>query len=61
MEIEKGLGWDWAVHYEREDGTTDVVSVFGQLIIEDAIREARFSLEGTDMGYAILAARRLDH
>jgi hypothetical protein len=60
MKINKGPGWDWAVHYEWEDGTTDTVSVFGQLKIEDAIREARYALEGTDMGYAILAARRID-
>jgi hypothetical protein len=59
MKIEKGPGWDWAVHCEWEDGTTDVVSVFGQLKIEDVIREARYSLDGTDLGYAILRAERL--
>jgi hypothetical protein len=60
MEIEKGLGWDWAVTYQWEDEKPDVVSVFGCLTIEDAIREARYSLDGTDLGYAILGAVRLD-
>ena len=59
MQIEKGPGWDWLVNYEWEDGEMDVVSVFGCLTIEDAVKEARYSLSDGDFGYAILSAKRL--
>ena len=52
MQIEKGPGWDWLVDYEWEDGEMDVVSVFGCLTIEDAVKNG-------DFGYAILSAKRL--
>ena len=59
MRIEKGPGWDWAVTYQWEDQEADIVSVFGCLTIEEAIKEARYSLEGSELGYAILSAKRL--
>ena len=58
MKIEKGPGWDWTVTYQWEDEKPDAMSVFGCLTIEDAIKEARYSLEGSDLGYAILSAER---
>ncbi len=60
FKIEKGPGWDWLVSYEWEDGQTDDVAVFGCITIEDAIAEARYSLEAGGLGYAILGARRME-
>lgn len=68
IQITKSPGYDWTVDYEWEDGTRDGMEVFGVLTVEDAIREARFSLEGSRqftpeadwLGYAILAVRRHD-
>lgn len=57
--IEKGPGWDWLVTYQWEDGQTDAIAVFGFIKIEDAIAEARYSLDVGDFGYAILAAERI--
>ena len=59
MQIEKGPGWDWLVKYEWEEGDQDVLSVFGCLTIEEAVKEARYSLDSGDFCYAILSAERL--
>lgn len=59
MQIEKGPGWDWAVTYQWEDEEPEVLGVFGCITIEDAIKEARYSLDSADVGYAILEAKRL--
>ena len=59
MHIKKDPGWDWLVQYEWEDGEMDAVSVFGCLTIEEAVKEARYSLDGADFGYPILSAKRL--
>ena len=58
MKIEKAPGWDWAVTFEWEDGGQDVMSVFGCITIEDAIKEARYSLDAGGLAYSISAAKR---
>ena len=58
MIIEKAPGWDWAVTFEWEDGGQDVMSVFGCIMIEEAIKEARYSLDAGGLGYSILATER---
>jgi hypothetical protein len=43
--IEKRPGPDWDIFYmDLHDGGTECISVFGRLTPEDAIAEARFSL-----------------
>lgn len=44
MNMSKAPGWDWAVDYVCEDGEADTMLVFGQMLIEDALAEARASL-----------------
>lgn len=44
IEFTKPTGWDWAVDYVCEDGESDTMIVFGQILVEDAILEARRSL-----------------
>ena len=58
MKIEKAPGWDWAVPFEWEDGGQDFMSVFGCITIEDAIKEARYSLDAGGLGYSRSAAER---
>lgn len=65
-EIEKGPGHDWTVFYRDGDEPEILsMSVFGVLTIEEAVKEARFSLEASPTGipdtdYAILSATRDD-
>ncbi|MBI3704739.1 MAG: hypothetical protein HY244_13055 [Rhizobiales bacterium] len=42
--IEKRPGADWEVYYMDIDGTRECMSVFGCLTPEEAIEEARYSL-----------------
>jgi hypothetical protein len=60
--FEKGPGYDWTVSYQCEDQDPEEMSVFGQIRIEDAVREARYSLDGINnmnVGtYAILGVHR---
>lgn len=57
-------GWDWEVDYEDADGDRDTMLVFGQLRIEDALREARLSLSANQFRLpdhvppAVVAVRR---
>lgn len=63
--IEKSPGWDWEVDYEDEDGTVETMSVFGQIRVEDAVAEARHSLNANFFRLpdfvppAIVAVRRV--
>lgn len=41
-----GPGYDWEVAYRFDDGEPGTMRVFGQIRVEDAISEARFSLDG---------------
>jgi len=65
-EIEKGLGHDWTVFYRDGDEPEILsMSVFGVLTIEEAVKEARLSLEASPTGipdtdYAILSVTRDD-
>jgi len=65
-EIEKGLGHDWTVFYRDGDEPEILsMSVFGVLRIEDAVEEARWSLEASPSGiantdYVILSVTRDD-
>lgn len=44
--IAKRAGPDWMVHYTDHDtGEPSVVTVFGSPTIDDALKEARFSLD----------------
>lgn len=45
MIFSKAPGHDWEVDYVCEDGVLDTMSVFGRIRIEDALAEARYSLE----------------
>lgn len=59
----KSAGYDWIVFYtEGDDPTIETVTVFGQVTIEKAIEEARFSLDpdNDDPDYMIVGARRTD-
>jgi hypothetical protein len=64
VEFEKGPGWDWEVFYDAGEGE-EVMMVFGQIRIEDAISEARWSFEapakalGFLTDYEILGVRRV--
>lgn len=42
--VEKRPGPDWDIHYMDIDGTRDCMSVFGCATPEEAITEARYSL-----------------
>lgn len=63
VEWTKSPGWDWIVTYQFDDGGIEEMSVFGQRTMEDAVREARFSLDGINnmnVGkYAILGVMRV--
>ena len=58
MKIEKAPGWDRAVTFEWEDGGQDVMSMFGCITIDDATKEARYSLDAGSLGYSISVAER---
>jgi hypothetical protein len=45
--IEKRPGPDWEIHYMYLDGSRDCMAVFGAATPEEAIAEARFSLNAT--------------
>ncbi len=60
MKIEKGPGYDWLVTYQFDDEPIETMSVFGQIRIEDAIAEARFSFDDEDAPLVlILKAERV--
>ena len=65
MNVTKSPGHDWLITAEYEDGETNEVSVFGQIRIEDAVKEARLSFEASvvfgaePMPYAIISAERI--
>lgn len=63
--MEKKVGPDWEIDYRfDEDESVETMLVFGQIKVEDAIKEARYSLDGANgmnVGeYEILAVRRAD-
>ena len=62
MQIEKRPGWDWLVKYNMFDEPGEVF-VFGAMTIEQAIKDARYSLAppfpDMDWDYEILSAERL--
>lgn len=64
MMIEKREGHDWSVRYQFYEEPIEEMSVFGCITVEEAIRDARRSLNGIgDMNegiYAILAVERAD-
>lgn len=43
---EKGPGHDWSVRYQFDDDEPEEMLVFGQIAIEEALKEARYSLDG---------------
>lgn len=45
-EFTRGPGYDWAIYYQFDDAEHDQMLVFGQITLEDALREARYSLDG---------------
>jgi hypothetical protein len=47
-EFIKSIGPDWDITYQFEDDDINVMSVFGCINIEAAIKEARYSLDGID-------------
>lgn len=64
MRIEKRPGHDWIVTFCWEDGEPETMSVFGVMTIEDAVKEARYSLEPIEddldwPGYEILSIARI--
>jgi hypothetical protein len=64
MEITKRPGHDWFVTYRWEDDEPEMMSIFGVMTIEEAIQEARFSLnapqgEADWPRYEILAVKRI--
>ena len=48
MTIEKPAGHDWAVRYKFEDEPEETMDVFGCMTVEDAAKEARYSLDGVN-------------
>jgi hypothetical protein len=58
----KGPGHDWTVRYRFEGEPVEAMSVFGRMTIEEAAKEARYSLDGLDQinagTYEILAIER---
>jgi hypothetical protein len=62
FKIEKRRGWDWCIEYLNEDGPdVQVMTVFGAMTPEQAIDDARSSLDpdGDSPDYEIIAVRRL--
>lgn len=63
--IEKRTGWDWLIIYQMDDEPYETMDVFGSMTIEDAAREAHYSLsppkgmEG-EYDYQIVAVIRND-
>jgi hypothetical protein len=61
----KPIGPDWEVDYQTEDGSVECMTVFGQLSIEEVVKEARYSLGGSvfsgpdSVEPTIIAVRRL--
>lgn len=69
VEVEKGPGYDWLARYRFDDGFEDVIAIFGVLTVEEALQEARYSLESIKepdgtwravMPYDILSVHRAD-
>lgn len=59
--IEKRPGWDWAITYDFGAEGQSVMSVFGCVTIEEAIREARWSFAERDQSeLVILKAERIE-
>jgi hypothetical protein len=64
VKITKRSGYDWAVTYRWEDDEPETMSVFGVMTVEEAVAEARFSLDAPHgeadwPGYEILAVVRI--
>jgi hypothetical protein len=62
--IVKGAGYDWVVTFRWEEDEPETMSVFGVLTVEDAVREARYSLDAPAgevdwPGYEILSVARM--
>ncbi len=66
MKIGKAPGHDWTVTFRWEDGEPELMSVFGAMTIEKAVKEARYSHDPDDPNdpdwpsYEILAIVRAD-
>lgn len=63
-EFVKSPIYDWTVTAEYESGSTAEVLIGGQITIEDAIQEARYSLSASELfgeltPYAIIGAERI--
>lgn len=63
VKVEKRPGYDWTITFQWEDGEPEAMAVFGVLTIEEAVREARSSLESIEEdpewpGYEIIAVAR---
>jgi hypothetical protein len=63
MKVEKNPGWDWKVIYQSYDDPKDIMYIFGQMSIEDALKEAHYSLRGfnseSEQDYTILGVYRI--
>jgi hypothetical protein len=63
-ELTRGPGYDWDIFYQFEGEEMEQMSVFGQIKMEDALKEARYSLDtGSDVNlgtYSIYAIIRAD-
>ncbi len=57
--ITKGAGHTWHVTYQCEDEPEEIMTVWGQMTIEEAIREVRWSFDEEDQPtLVILKAER---
>jgi hypothetical protein len=64
MKIEKNPGPDWSVVYQFGDDEPQLMAVFGQETVEDALKEAHYSLKAPGLEdaepYKILGVIRQD-
>jgi hypothetical protein len=54
MQVVKSTGYDWVITYQYDDEPVYEMSVYGQMKIEDAIREARDSFDDEDQPLLVI-------
>lgn len=50
--------YDWTILYQFEEDQLEEMSVFGQATIEEALKEARYSLRQAEEPYVIIGVSR---